>query len=230
MGDLIIPCFTFFFFFSLLNSSSSASDFSSAKLANDWSRTGEWIERVVWRYKDDAIRLIDDASASKELSHDCSSALRTWSAGLSARRLWAFQMLDSTSLGDSGFINRFVEFGDYDLCLSVSAPDQQFHGRHCLARLEFALPPTHLKDWIPRIDISNTSMQDSWLEKCAATYKYLYFEKLTTGICFPSSCSPMEIELLLNSGQFLGLHVRCLKDGEIFHRTERPGAGHILAP
>jgi hypothetical protein len=110
-------------------------------------------------------------------------------------------MLDSTSLADAGFINRFVDFGDYDLCLSVSAPDNEFHGRHCLARLHFPLPPASIKDKLTRIDLSNTTMQGTWLEKCASDYKYLYFEKLMTGICFPSSCQPREIELLLNLGK-----------------------------
>lgn len=122
-------------------------------------------------------------------------------SGIADRRLWAFQMLDATSVGDSGFINRFVYFGDYDLCLSVSAPNDQFHGQHCLVRLDFSLPPPAVKDSIPRVDLSNTTMQDTWLEQCASVYKYMYLEKITTGICMPSTCQPKMIEHALNDGE-----------------------------
>ena len=170
-------------------------------LAKDWSDAGEWIEELVWRDKRGALHLITDAIERGNITRQCSNALDTFRSGLAGRRLWAFQMLDSTSLGDSGFINRFVDFGDYDLCLSVSAPNDQFHGQHCLVRLDFSLPPPAVKDSLSRVDISNTTMQGTWLEKCASSYKYLYFEKITSGICFPSSCQPKEIEHYLNAGE-----------------------------
>ena len=199
-----------FSFFPLLVScesrpSSHARFREGSELASDWSVAGQWIERLVWSEKDAILQLLTQAASSPAISLNCSAALSALHDGLLERRLWAFQMLDSTSLGDAGFINRFVDFGDYDLCLSVSAPDDLFYGRHCLARLDFALPPPALKDSITRVDISGTPMQGSWLEQCARNYKYLYFEKITTGICFPSSCQPKEMEQLLNSGRLVGV-------------------------
>lgn len=50
-------------------------------------------------------------------------------------------MHDATAKIPSGILSGNVnQFGDYDECLDVIAPNQQFTGKYCLAHIQIAVP------------------------------------------------------------------------------------------
>jgi hypothetical protein len=174
------------------------------ELATDWSKIGVWMEKTVWPYNKMVIDIINSTinlPSSKDptvLSTVCRKSLQSIVNGLDSKQLWAFQMMDATPIADSGFIHRFTDLGDYDSCLEVTAPEEHFVGQHCLYELNFALPPPHVKDSLDRVNLTGSKMHRTWLERCTIMYKYLYFQRITSAVCVPSTCTPKEIELLFN--------------------------------
>ena len=174
-------------------------------LAKDWSEIGIWMEKTFWPHKKSIMDIINttiELPSSQDpslLSPVCRQALRSVVNGLDSKQLWAFQMMDATPLADTGFIHRFTDLGDYDSCLEVTAPDDDFIGQHCLLELNFALPPAEEKDHLDRVNLTGSSMSGTWVERCTVIYKYLYFQRITTAVCIPSTCSAKEVERLFNA-------------------------------
>lgn len=50
-------------------------------------------------------------------------------------------MHDATAKIPSGILSGNVnQFGDFDECLDVTAPNQQFNGKYCLAHIQVTVP------------------------------------------------------------------------------------------
>lgn len=122
-----------------------------------------------------------------------------------------------------------AHFGEFDQCLEIFEETNKLRGQYCLAK--FILPYPSRESYKKKTPLYGYHhyryMVDFFklynLDKYFTVAKFIEIlnnqkgQLFRLGICFPSACSPSEIEGLLNQGKFFSyvcykvcLHTFCL--------------------
>lgn len=177
------------------------------QLASEWFEIGDIFQSLLYPHRSTvASKLIATASQVPNISSQCELSLQQLSRDLLNNKLWAIEMLDNSVSASSGFLRRWVEFGDFDSCLDISnvdeddATDIPIHGQYCMVEVAFALPHPSIKESIESINLtlSERYSRGHWLERGASVYKMLYTCGVRFSLCSPSTCTPSELENIIN--------------------------------
>ncbi|XP_031625477.1 uncharacterized protein LOC116342116 [Contarinia nasturtii] len=86
-------------------------------------------------------------SRSENTSTACKIHTRQFFNALNRLDLWAFQMHDASAKIPSGILSGNInQLGDFDQCLNVMAPNNEFSGKYCLAYVQISVP-----DYLPNM-------------------------------------------------------------------------------
>uniref|UniRef100_A0A336N027 CSON009625 protein n=1 Tax=Culicoides sonorensis TaxID=179676 RepID=A0A336N027_CULSO len=132
-------------------------------------------------------------SKAKDASNLCRIHTRKFLTYLEKMELWALKMHDSSAKISSGILNGNVnQFGDFDECLSVEEPNQQFKGQYCLVYLQ---PEINQKSKL--LKNLNKLIQSYGMFKSNFNdpgHRVPRFSTVNWGVCVPSSCTYLEVE------------------------------------
>lgn len=121
-------------------------------------------------------------------------------------------MHDASGKLPSGILQGNVhQLGDFDECLDVKLPDENFQGRYCLANVQVTIPKNleflkTLKEEKVLIEMFSSSFKDVSGSSEALTVKFnsINFQSMFIvprsseihwAFCVPSACSPQEVEI-----------------------------------
>lgn len=123
-------------------------------------------------------------SSIPTLSPSCKSSLLEIENAMSRNEMWTYSFPDSTASSPSGLLKGTVtDFGEYDNCLETKTPEAvalPFQGQYCM--VEF-------------MPIPNSLLHNMTLRVLPA----LGFFNLTLGFCVPSTCSTIDVKMILIS-------------------------------
>ncbi|XP_054159355.1 nose resistant to fluoxetine protein 6-like [Oppia nitens] len=143
-----------------------------------------------------------------DLSPLCLMSFVMMKRDLSSGQLWPLKFIDSLSIRPLGLLEgTFSSFGLYDECLDIE--NDQFlglkmRGQYCLAKrsARFMEPVFESQEHNIKANISSTKLNPFGLDnnmlklmKSVNYFKKAYFR---FGLCIPSTCSPKEINRVIN--------------------------------
>ncbi|CAD7077419.1 unnamed protein product [Hermetia illucens] len=137
-----------------------------------------------------------DPACSAKVSTKCRQHAALYLNALKNFELWALQMYDSSAHFTSGILNGNVnQFGDFDQCLNVQGPLEDFKGQYCLAYLQPEVPPQYrrLKKIHNLVQSHNAFISDFH----DPGHRIPRFSIINWAICAPASCSPADLEYSL---------------------------------
>ncbi|KAK9498833.1 hypothetical protein O3M35_003389 [Rhynocoris fuscipes] len=147
------------------------------------------IFNIILNLLDEVEDVFENPKVAQEV-YSCGFALEKYIVNLKSGSMWALRMVDATSKIPSGLLNgHFIDLGQYDECVKISAPLQHnytVHGQHCLVDFVITLP-------------DNVTIEIDGVQSPISTLLGSNHLTLTMGQCFPSDCPAHLIEYLYNS-------------------------------
>ncbi|XP_046661684.1 uncharacterized protein LOC124354918 [Homalodisca vitripennis] len=96
--------------------------------------------------------------------------------------MWAIRMVDAAGKPGAGIIDgNIMSLGNYDECLSVSAPGGLFQGQHCIVETRGILPTDTIDKFSPMEEIMRTIRKD-----------------VMFSVCVPDSCTAQDVKIHLD--------------------------------
>lgn len=118
------------------------------EIASQWGQASIEFDNLIFSQRMTIVRKLDDIvanSSSIGLTKSCTASVRTLSKGLKERKIWAYQFMDSSGKGKSGFTYGYIsDFGNFDQCIGLTVPTEDrsreaFHGKYCMVNVRFPL-------------------------------------------------------------------------------------------
>ncbi|KAG5684658.1 hypothetical protein PVAND_013876 [Polypedilum vanderplanki] len=138
-----------------------------------------------------------DLSQLSSISIECREHSHKFLKSLINFEFWALKMNDATArFTTSGLLNGNVnQFGDFDQCVNVREPSNEFRGKYCLAYLQPKVPTSlkytnHLRLLLQSYDAFKSNFDDPG-------HRVPKWSTINFGVCVPSSCSSQDIEIAI---------------------------------
>jgi len=117
--------------------------------ARKWVQASKEFDKLIFPHKWLLIKTLDGISTNKSqigLSDDCASSLNSIEKGLRDNKMWAYQFMDASGKGKSGFTYGFIsDFGNFDQCIGLrvnkdmTTNGKPFTGKYCMIDIRFPL-------------------------------------------------------------------------------------------
>lgn len=191
------------------------------QLINSWQNALAEFDVLAYPQRDFVIKTITDlhrSSIRNKLSKKCLQSLDTIKNGLVARRQFAYKLLDASAKGSGQLAFGYVSnLGSKHNCLSIVVNDEvvnSFTGQYCIAKI--SLPrsaATIKKNVVTDYMLLNISSRGTLLDRFAERYEYFASGNgFYAGLCVPSTCSPQEIDTIINNS-INGSHIAVQLEG-----------------
>ncbi|CAO1376055.1 unnamed protein product [Diamesa tonsa] len=136
------------------------------------------------------------SDSEKGISKQCQKDSQQFIETLKKLELWALKMHDSSAKISSGILNGNInQLGDFDQCLNVLNPDEEFQGKYCLAYLQPSVSDnsTYLKylfNLVQSYEVIKSNFDDPG-------HRIARFSTINWALCIPSTCSNYDVEMTL---------------------------------
>lgn len=117
--------------------------------AKKWIQASSEFDNLLFPQKKliiDTLDIIYHNKSQLGLSDDCADSFHSISKGLQDKQMWAYQFMDASAKGKSGFTYGYIsDFGNFDQCLGLRAKKEQienpkeFGGKYCMVNVKFPL-------------------------------------------------------------------------------------------
>ena len=155
------------------------------------------------------------------LSPKCMLSMLVSLEELKQQKLWVVKMLDTT--GKPEFHNildgSIISLGGYDQCLAIESPKLlkskpgKIYGKYCLVKYDIPLParPKRIDVKTRLFNYTNTEMEGTAIEDFSSFAHALYEQKPRTGFCIPSLCQERDLQLIMDTCEFVYGHLSTSK-------------------
>ena len=172
--------------------------------------------KIYEKYKFESIKqYLQIITKSTNISKECEQSIYNTFKGLDKWEDWSFQMINSWgSFPPKGFMSgSFVDFGDYDNCLSITPNEVIGESQYCLIDISFPMRPMNKnQNLFHRVDVLPEYMNKSGnnvFVKLSKEASYFYFYSLKLGICAPNKCNENDMKSMTEKG--LKFYKQCLE-------------------
>ncbi|KAJ6223430.1 hypothetical protein RDWZM_001975 [Blomia tropicalis] len=151
-------------------------------------------------------------NANLNLSTDCLLSLVDFAQAIDQQQTWAYRMLDASgNIFPSGLMSgSFSHLGEFDQCVETRMPGSgniipPIDGKYCLLKMNVDVPTnkTRLRSQDHIFNTTGTILQNTLFADLLKYGHILKVRSAKIGVCFPSTCSQSDIQLMVD--QFLQL-------------------------
>ncbi|KAL7028534.1 hypothetical protein ACKWTF_005883 [Chironomus riparius] len=137
-----------------------------------------------------------DLSLVPSISTECRDHAQMFFESLSKFEFWALKLHDATARFTSGLLNGNInQLGDFDQCLNVKAPNDEFQGKYCLTYLQPSIPESQrYTNYLRRLLQSHDAFKSNFDDPGHRVPRY---STINFGVCVPSSCSSNDVEIAM---------------------------------
>lgn len=176
------------------------------KIANQWVKASHEFDDLFFTQRRVIIETLDHIVANPTsigLSKSCTNSLHTLSIGLQQRKIWAYQFMDSSGKGKSGFTYGYIaDYGNFDQCLGIKVSNghrEEFHGKYCMVNMRFPLTKQPERGFLRpmKLNLTATKLEDTIYQYYGNYTELFYYDTFTLGVCIPSTCSREELASML---------------------------------
>ncbi|RWS14326.1 nose resistant to fluoxetine protein 6-like isoform X2 [Dinothrombium tinctorium] len=181
-----------------------------------WLSYGYVFRRLIEAFVFHNLQRIAENVDNTSISSECALTLLMSIGSFRQMSDWIVAMIDASGkpLSAGTLEGTITDLGSFDQCLAIKAPIEVAKspvvGQFCLLKYSIPLPPEpeHLTLQSKVFNFTGTILENTFMDKFGSFSQVLYQRKGRLGICVPSTCTPNDIQKLVDLGK------PCLKEFE----------------